>query len=195
MINRILNTGIVTLAAAICLLPASGFASTMFTMSGATGSTISGSGSTETVTIDWNELSVGSTNYITDNYVETYVNTGTLTIKEGGSTILSITEAQNLAGTFNGSSVPLYSAPTALTISGALLTELGFATSPPVSALTAGSYSVTAPACVDSPCNNTATSETSAFTLTTPEPSTFAMFGIALLSVIGYTARKRSVRS
>ena len=193
MIDRNLNKGILTLAAAICLLPASGFANTVFTMAGATGSSISGSGSSETVVIDWNQLSVGATPYA-GTYVETYVNTGTLTLTEKGSAIMSITEKANLAGSFNGTAVSLYSSPTALTIYNPLLTELGLASSPPVSELVAGSYNVTAPACGAPPCNNSATSETSSFTIQpVPEPSTFAMFGLALLPAIVYKTRKRSV--
>ena len=185
MNKRLLKTALGI--AITCSAAVSGHAATVFTMAGATGSSITGTGSSETVTIDWNTLSVGSTQYA-GTYVETYTNTGTLTLTEGGSTIMSIGEAASLAGTFSNTTFQLYSAPTSLLIEGALLTELGLSSSPPLVDLTAGSYSVTA----SGSGSNTATSESSQFTIT-PEPSTFALFGLALLSAAGYKARKRRI--
>ena len=63
--NRIVTSSLLTVAA-LCLFPAAGCASTIFSMAGATGSSITGTGSAESVVIDWNTLFVGATDGVTE---------------------------------------------------------------------------------------------------------------------------------
>jgi hypothetical protein len=190
MINRILNKGILTLAAAICLLPASGFASVMFTMSGFTSGTSSYSGGV--LTIQYTQLAVsingGANTDYGGTYVETYNNgNGDFSLTGGtGNVSLTYDESANLVTT-GGSAFNLYSSPVSLlTFNSAFLADLGLTSNPPVTAVPYGLQVVSAAI-----AGSTVFSATTQVTVT-PEPSTFAMLGLALLCGIVYTVRRRS---
>ncbi len=184
-----------TLVAAICLLPVSGFASTAvsFTLSGfsaASNPVYSGT----VLTIDYNDLTSTAgtcTTGCAGTYVETYNNTTgvfSLTQTGGAGISLTINEAAGLVNT-SGAAFSLYSAPTSLTFNSALLSEIGLGSNPPVQAFPVALQSVSA--AIQS-SNDKVTSAVTQFTAT-PEPSTFAMLGMALLCGIGFTVRKRSL--
>jgi hypothetical protein len=189
-----LKSGVLALVAVVCLLPASGRASTIFSFSGAppwSGSSVTSSGAT----IDFNTLKFGSTT-ITDTFQEVYSNsTGTLTIvavdAAGGftadETLLTISESTNLLPNTSPNAVSLYSGVTALTFASNFATDLGMATTTPtVSSVTLQTMGVTASSGVVS-------SATASLQVPTaiPEPSSLAMFGMALIAGAGFSVRRR----
>jgi len=194
--NRFLKNSIMGWAAAICLLPATGSANTViFTLSSSlpfqvNGSSVTGSGSTEVVNILYSDLNIsmngGAPVDHSGTYTETYTNsTGLLTLTGTGGISMTVTEAMNLVGTFTGNSANLYSGVTAVTFNAAFQTLLGLAGNPPLSQIGPENFSVTAN-------GGQVTSAIGTMTVGTPEPSSFVMLGIALLSGIGFKVRRQS---
>jgi hypothetical protein len=135
----------------------------------------------------------GSATNDAGTFVEKYTNsTGVLTLMQTGGTnniSLTIDEAKNLV-TNSGFAISLYSAPTSLTFNSAFLSLLGLATNPGLANVPASLQTLG----VTVQSNNTVQSATlSMEVVSTPEPSTFALLGIALLSGIVYKARRRSL--
>jgi hypothetical protein len=201
MIKRILKKGVIALSAAVCLIPATVFASTSplasFSMSGNSSSNSTYSSSSGVLTIDYTDLMFsingGSATNDAGTFVEKYTNsTGVLTLMQTGGTnniSLTIDEAKNLV-TNSGFAISLYSAPTSLTFNSAFLSLLGLATNPGLANVPASLQTLG----VTVQSNNTVQSATlSMEVVSTPEPSTFALLGIALLSGIVYKARRRSL--
>jgi hypothetical protein len=197
--KRLFTNGVIAAVAAAFMLPASGLASTIFTLSSglpftSNGSSISGTGAAETATIDFSNLQVNINGSITNfagSYVETYVNSGAFTLTGTGGISLSITEAPSLIGTFTGNSVSLYSAPTSLTFNSAFLTELSLATNPTLAQVSAPMFAVTASGTGAGSVTSATATMTIAPLTSAPEPSSFAMLGIGLLAAAGFSVRKR----
>jgi hypothetical protein len=193
MINRVLKNGVMTLAAAMCLLPASGFAATIsFSLGGfsvASNPAYSGG----ILTIDYNDLTTtaGTCNSgCSGTYVETYNNSsGAFELAQTGGNAIDLTynAGAGLVST-NGIAFSLYTAATALNFNAAFLSEIGLANNPPAAAVPVALQAVSA--AVQS--NDKVTSPNTSMTIT-PEPSTFAMLGLALLCGIVYTVRRRSL--
>jgi hypothetical protein len=190
--KKILTKSVMAIVGAAFLLPASGSASVIFTLSSSlpyqiNGSSVSGTGANETVTVDFSNLQVNNNGTITNyagSYVETYTNNGSLTLTGTNGISMTVSEAANLAGTFTGNSVQLYSGVTSLVFNAAFLTELGQTSNPALANTSNGNFGVTANGAQVT--SAVSTLQINSF-VATPEPSSFAMLGIALLFGIGLT--------
>jgi hypothetical protein len=195
--KSIVTKGLLALTAAV-VLPTVGSASTLFTFTALLGSPGTVNLTTGIAQINFDSYSIGSSNYNaptnTSTFNETYNNTtGVLAFSGMGATG---TPFANLSGTFltideapgllTGQSFPLsalslYSGVTNVIYGANFLSDLGITgpaviTSANVSVSTGGS---------GSSGSQTVSSTASVFTAAaaTPEPSSFAMFGIAAILV------------
>jgi hypothetical protein len=147
--------------------------------------------------------------FVIDTITETYNyagGVGTITLKAGtsnstygfvaGQTFLTITEnGSNLLPSSGTSAINLYQNVTSFVFNDTILANVlgqytySFSTPAALAAAIAGGanapvYSVTAP-------TGSVTSATTAMTFNTPEPSTFAMLGIALFAGVAISFRKK----
>ena len=201
--KRVLTKNVLMVAGLACLLPVAGNATTVsLSLSGFSGGTSTIGGASITFTT----LDVAGTN-VTDTITETYSysgGVGTLSFKAAttnatyglvsGQTFLTITESgSDLLPNTSPSAVNLYQNAYSLvfndtTLAGKLglqYTSLG-STQGIALGVVGGSFSDTATSGTVSSGSGLITFNTS-----TPEPSTFAMLGIALFAGLGVSLRKK----
>jgi hypothetical protein len=193
---RIMTIGVALLSASACLIPVAASASTIFTFSNLP-STGTYTVSTGVTSITYDSLTING-NSTSGTFTETYTNsTGTLTIAGTDSTLgLSgtlVTIQDSPAVTVAASStLNLYGAVSTITLNNSTFaTDLGLTGTTTVlpSKVIAENFGITTGAA--SGGVSSVTSSIASLTLPTPEPSTFAMFGLALLAAACIPARRK----